>query len=67
MKRSRSVILATVTALVAGGAATYFTSTASAAAACAAAWSSTQVYVNGNSASQNGHARMISGPGVIGG
>ncbi len=55
MKRSRSVILATVTALVAGGAATYFTSTASAAAACAAAWNSTSVYVNGNSASQNGH------------
>jgi chitinase len=28
---------------------------ASAATACAAAWSSTAVYVNGNSASQNGH------------
>ncbi|MEV6298394.1 glycosyl hydrolase family 18 protein [Actinoplanes sp. NPDC051861] len=55
MKRSRSVILATVTALVAGGAATYFTGYASAAAACAPAWSSTAVYVNGNAASQNGH------------
>jgi chitinase len=29
--------------------------TASAAAACAPAWSATQVYVGGNSASQNGH------------
>jgi chitinase len=55
MKRSRSVILATATALVAAGAATYFTASASAAVACAPAWSTTQVYVNGNSASQNGH------------
>jgi chitinase len=55
MKRSRSVILATVAALVAGGAATYFAGSASAAAACATGWSSTAVYVGGNSASQNGH------------
>src|SRR5689334_17553662 len=55
MKRSRSVILATVTALVAGGAAVYFGGNASAAAACAPAWSATAVYVGGNSASQNGH------------
>jgi chitinase len=55
MKRSRSVLLATTVALVAGGAATYFVGTASAAAACAAAWSPTATYVNGNSASQNGH------------
>ncbi|WP_250027499.1 chitinase [Paractinoplanes maris] len=54
MRRSRSVILATVTALVAGGAATYFTGSASAAAACAPAWSASQVYVGGNTASQNG-------------
>jgi chitinase len=55
MKRSRSVILATVAALAAGGAAVYFSGTAGAAAACASAWSSSQVYVGGNSASQNGH------------
>jgi chitinase len=55
MKRSRSVTLATVAALAVGGAATYFAGSASAAAACAPAWSSTAVYVNGNSASQNGH------------
>jgi chitinase len=55
MKRSRSVILATTVALVAAGAATYFAGSASAAAACAPAWSATQVYVGGNSASQNGH------------
>jgi chitinase len=55
MKRSRSVILATTVALVAGGAATYFAGSASAAAACAPAWNATAVYVNGNSASQNGH------------
>ncbi|MBW6438251.1 cellulose-binding protein [Actinoplanes hulinensis] len=55
MKRSRSVILATVTALVAGGAATWFSGEASAAAACAPAWSPTAVYVNGNVVSQNSH------------
>ncbi|GIM91422.1 chitinase [Paractinoplanes toevensis] len=55
MKRSRSVVLATVAALAAGGAAVYFSGTAGAAAACAPAWSSTQVYVGGNSASQSGH------------
>ncbi|GAA2613209.1 chitinase [Paractinoplanes durhamensis] len=55
MKRSRSVVLATVAALVAGGAAVYFSGTAGAAVACTSAWSSTQVYVGGNSASQNGH------------
>jgi chitinase len=55
MKRSRSVILATTVALVAAGVATYFAGSASAAAACAPAWSATQIYVNGNSASQSGH------------
>jgi chitinase len=55
MKRSRSVVLATVAALVAGGAAVYFSGNASAAAACAPAWSASTVYVGGNSASQNGH------------
>jgi chitinase len=55
MKRSRSVILATTVALVAGGAATYFAGSASAATACVPAWSSTQVYVGGNTASQNSH------------
>jgi chitinase len=55
MKRSRSVILATVAALAAGGLAVYFGGDASAATACAPAWSATAVYVNGNSASQNGH------------
>src|SRR3954464_1534549 len=55
MRRSRSVILATATALVAAGAATYFTGSASAAVACAPAWSASAVYVNGNSASQSGH------------
>jgi chitinase len=55
MKRSLSVVLATVTALAAGGTAVYFAGTASAAAACVPAWSASQVYVGGNSASQNGH------------
>ncbi len=55
MKRSRSVILATVTALVAGGVAVNFAGSASAAAACAPAWSAAAVYVGGNTASQNGH------------
>jgi chitinase len=55
MKRSRSVILATVAALAAGGAATYFSGTASAAAACAPAWSSAATYVKDNVASQSGH------------
>ncbi|WP_433369888.1 chitinase [Actinoplanes sp. CA-142083] len=55
MRRTRSVILATVTALVAGGAAVYFGGNASAAAACAPGWSASAVYVGGNSASQNGH------------
>src|SRR5262245_56200135 len=55
MKRSRSVILATVTALVAGGVAVYFGGDASAATACAPAWSATAVYVGGNTASQNSH------------
>src|SRR4051812_23733628 len=55
MKRSRSVVLATVAALAAGGAAVYFSGTAGAAAACVPAWSATQVYVGGNSASQNAH------------
>ncbi|MEU8814342.1 glycosyl hydrolase family 18 protein [Actinoplanes sp. NPDC048796] len=55
MKGYRSVVLATVAALAAGGAATYFSGSASAAAACAPAWSSSAVYVGGNTASQNGH------------
>jgi chitinase len=55
MKRSLSVVLATVTALAGGGTAVYFAGTASAAAACVPAWSASQVYVGGNSASQNGH------------
>ncbi|SDT74852.1 chitinase [Actinoplanes derwentensis] len=55
MRRSRSVILATVTALFAGAVATNFAGSASAAAACATAWSATTVYVNGNVASQSGH------------
>src|SRR5689334_18463433 len=55
MRRSRSVILATVTALVAGGTAVYFGGDASAATACAPAWNATAVYVGGNTASQNSH------------
>src|SRR3954471_19005474 len=55
MKRSRSVILAAVAALAAGGTAVYFGGDASAATACAPAWSATAVYVGGNSASQNSH------------
>ncbi|BCJ42699.1 hypothetical protein GCM10010168_05590 [Actinoplanes ianthinogenes] len=55
MKRSRSVLLATVTAVAAAGTATWFAGDASAAAACAAAWSSSATYVKDNVASQNGH------------
>ncbi|WP_127497707.1 chitinase [Actinoplanes solisilvae] len=56
MRRSRSIILATVAALVAGGTATWIgAGSAAAAAACAPAWSASAVYVGGNSASQNGH------------
>jgi chitinase len=55
MKRSRSVIFATVAALVAGGTAVYLADSASAAAACAPAWSATAVYLGGNVASQNSH------------
>src|SRR4051795_10072280 len=55
MKRSRSVILATVTALAAGGAAVYFGGDASAATACAPAWSATAVYFGGTTASQTSH------------
>ena len=55
MKRSRAVILATVAALVAGGAATLFSGSAAAATACAPAWTATAVYTGGNAASQNGH------------
>jgi chitinase len=54
MKRSRSVILATVAAIAAGTAAVYVSSTATAAVACAPAWSASTVYVGGNSAAQNG-------------
>jgi chitinase len=55
MKRSRSVILATIAALAAGGTAVYIAGSASAAVACAPAWSATAVYVGGNVASQSGH------------
>jgi chitinase len=55
MRRSRSVVLAVVAALAAGGSAVYLASSASAAVACAPAWSATQVYVGGNVASQNSH------------
>jgi chitinase len=55
MKRSRSVVLATVAALAAGGTAVYVSDAAVAAVACAPAWSATQVYVGGNVASQNSH------------
>jgi chitinase len=55
MKRSRSVIFATIAALAAGGTAVYVGGTASAAVACTSAWSSTAIYVGGNTASQNGH------------
>jgi chitinase len=55
MKASRSVILATIAALTAGGAAVYIAGSASAAVACVPAWTSTAIYVGGNSASQNGH------------
>jgi chitinase len=55
MRRSRSVVLAVVAALAAGGSAVYLASSASAAVACAPAWSATQVYVGGDVASQNSH------------
>ncbi|GAA2681551.1 chitinase [Actinoplanes palleronii] len=55
MQRSRSVLLATVTAVAAAGTATWFAGDASAATACASAWSSTATYVKDNTASQNGH------------
>ncbi|NMO50634.1 cellulose-binding protein [Actinoplanes sp. TBRC 11911] len=53
--RIRSAILATVMALAAGGAATYFSGSAEAAAACVPAWSASAVYVGGGQSSQNGH------------
>ncbi|WIM95664.1 glycosyl hydrolase family 18 protein [Actinoplanes oblitus] len=55
MKRSRSVLLATVTAVAAAGTATWFAGDASAAAACAGAWRESATYVKDNVASQNGH------------
>ncbi|MFC3991719.1 chitinase [Actinoplanes siamensis] len=55
MKRSRSVLLATVTAVAAAGTATWFAGDASAAAACAPAWSASAAYVKDNVASQSGH------------
>ena len=55
MKRSRSVILATIAALAAGVAAVNIAGSASAAVACAPAWSAAAVYVGGNVASQNSH------------
>jgi len=51
----RSLILAMAVSLAAAGTTVYLASSASAATACASAWSATAVYVNGNSASQNGH------------
>src|SRR4051795_9735822 len=51
----RPLILAVVAALAAGGSAVYLASSAEAAVACAPAWSATQVYTNGNQASQSGH------------
>ncbi|GAA2613338.1 hypothetical protein Adu01nite_05740 [Paractinoplanes durhamensis] len=53
MRRSMIIVMAAV--LAAGGTTVYLASTASAATACAPAWSAAQVYVGGNSASQNGH------------
>jgi chitinase len=55
MKRPVSVLIATVAAVAAGGAAVCFAGSASAAVACAAAWNSGTVYVGGNAASQSGH------------
>ncbi|AEV88402.1 cellulose-binding protein II [Actinoplanes sp. SE50] len=55
MKRSRSVLLATVAVVAAAGTATWFAGDASAAAACATAWSSSATYVKDNVAAQNGH------------
>jgi hypothetical protein len=54
MRRSRTVILVIVAATVAAVATVQFGGMATAAAACAPAWSSTAVYVGGNTASQNG-------------
>jgi chitinase len=51
----RTLILAVVAALAAGGSAVYIASSASAAVACAPAWSATQVYTANNQASQSGH------------
>jgi chitinase len=51
----RSLALAVVTALAAGGTAVHLASTADAAVTCAPAWSATQVYTNGNQAAQSGH------------
>ncbi len=51
----RSLVLTVVAALAAGGSAVYLASSADAAVACVAGWSSTQVYVSGNQASQNNH------------
>jgi chitinase len=51
----RTLVLAVVAALAAGGSAVYIASSASAAVACAPAWSATQVYTGGNQASQSGH------------
>src|SRR3954470_354433 len=51
----RSMIFAMTAVLAAAGTTVYLASSASAATACAPAWSSTAVYVQGNSASQSGH------------
>ena len=49
------MILAMAAVLAAGGGTVYLASSASAAVACVPAWSSTQVYVATNTASQSGH------------
>ncbi|MFI5931603.1 chitinase [Actinoplanes sp. NPDC051494] len=51
----RSVVLSAVAIVAAAGSAVYVASSASAAVACSAAWSSSAVYTNGMSASQNSH------------
>jgi chitinase len=51
----RPLILAVVAAIAAGGSAVFLVPSASAAVACSPAWSATQIYVGGNTASYQGH------------
>ena len=52
----KKALLASIGVLIAGAAAAIIPiTTSNAAAACAAAWNASQVYVGGNTASQNGH------------